>query len=148
MASIPGLMIPTGVATLVVPAVTVAEVMARPADLKPIPAAESWVAGYFRWRNCPVTLVSFERIAAGREIPDYSRVCVFHPLPGRQTIDYFALTMKGEPRSLQITDSAGAGAPPAEIADQFVAGAVQVDGRTLVIPDFDALKAAFYPDGE
>lgn len=148
MASIPGLLVPTEVATLIVPAATVAEVVAKPADLKPLPASEPWVVGYFRWRNYPVTLVSFERIAADREIPNFSRVCVFHPLPGRQSFDYFALTMKGEPRSLEITDSAGPGSLPAHVAEQFVAGTVAADDRSLVIPDFGALKAAFYPDDQ
>lgn len=145
MASIPGLIVPTESATLVVPAATVAEVVAKPADLKPLPAAAPWVAGYFRWRNCPVTLVSFDRIAAGRESPDFSRVCVFHPLPGRPSFDYFAIIMKGEPRSVEISDAAGVGSPPAILSERFVSGAVQVDGRTLIIPDFGALKAAFYP---
>lgn len=148
MASIPGLMVPTEVATLLVPAITVAEVVAKPADLKPLPAVEPWVAGYFRWRNCPVTLVSFDRIAAGRESAEYSRVCIFHPLPGRQFIDYFALIMKGEPRSLEITDSAGAGSLPPHLSQRFVSGTVQTDDEILVIPDFAALKTAFYPDAQ
>lgn len=147
MASIPGLLVPTEVAALVVPAVTVAEVVARPADLKPLPVVQPWVAGYFRWRKCPVTLVSFDRIAAGRESAEYSRVCIFHPLPGRQPFDYFALIMNGEPRSLEITDSAGAGDLPPQLSERFVSGTLQAGDRTLVIPDFDALKSAFYPDG-
>jgi len=148
MASIPGLRVPTAAATLVVPAITVAEVVAKPAEIKPLPAAEPWVAGYFRWRNYPATLVSFDRIAAGRESPGFSRVCVFHPLPGRQSFDYFALIMEGEPRSMEITDSAGAGPLPAHLYEQFVAGTLQAVDQTLVIPDFGALKAAFYPDGQ
>lgn len=147
MTSISGLMVPTEAASLVVPAVTVAEVVRKPPDLKPLPASEPWVAGYFRWRNRPVTLVSFDRLAAGRESPDFSRVCVFHPLPGRQPFDYFALIMRGEPRSVEVTDSAGAGVPPAHLSARFVSAAVEIDGRTLVIPDFNALKSAFYPGG-
>lgn len=145
MTSIPGLMVPTEAANLVVPTVTVAEVVAKPADLKPLPASEPWVAGYFRWRNRPVTLVSFDRLAAGRESPGFSRVCVFHPLPGRQPFDYFALIMRGEPRSIEVSDSAAAGVPPAYLSARFVSAAVEIDGRTLVIPDFGALKSAFYP---
>lgn len=147
MASIPGLLVPTEVAALVVPAATVAEVVAKPADLKPLPAVQPWVAGYFRWRKCPVTLVSFDHIAAGREIAEYSRVCIFHPLPGRQPFDYFALIMNGEPRSLEITDSAGAGELPPQLSERFVSGTLQVGDRTLVIPDFDALGSVFYPGG-
>lgn len=138
-------MVPTEAATLVVPAATVAEVVAKPAALKPLPGVAPWVVGYFRWRNRPVTLVSFDRIAAGRESPDFSRVCVFHPLPGRPSFDYFAMIMKGEPRSVEITDSADAGSLPVNLSEQFVSGTVQADDRTLVIPDFGALKAVFYP---
>jgi chemotaxis signal transduction protein len=140
-------MLPTGVARLIVPAATVAEVVTRPASLKPLPASEPWVAGYFRWRNNPVTLISFESIAANLGVPGYTRVCVFHPLPGRQPHDYFALIVNAEPRTMEITDSAVAASPPPQLSRRFVAGAVQIDGQTLVIPDFDALKAAFYPGG-
>lgn len=141
-------MVPTEAATLLVPAATVAEVVSKPRDLRPLPAAEPWVAGYFRWRNRPVPLVSFERIATGREGPQGTRACVFHPLPGRPAFDYFALIVQGEPRSVEITDSADAGPLPENIAERFVSGTVQLDDRTLVIPDFGALKAAFYPHGE
>ncbi|HSH40952.1 MAG TPA: chemotaxis protein CheW [Arenicellales bacterium] len=147
MAAIPGLVLPTGVARLVVPAATVAEVAPEPAALKPLPASERWVAGYFHWRNYPVTLISFESISANLGMPGYSRVCVFHPLPGRQPHDYFALIVNGEPRTLEITDSATAAPPPPQLSRRFVAGAIQVEGQTLVIPDFDALQAAFYPQG-
>ena len=148
MAPIPGLRVPTAVATLVVPAVAVAEVVAKPPDLRPLPAVEPWVEGYFRWRNYPVTLVSFDRMAAGWESPDFSRVCIFHPLPGRHAFDYFALIMEGEPRSMEITESAGAGPLPLHLSEQFAAGTLQAVDQTLVIPDFGAMKAAFYPDGQ
>lgn len=143
---IPAVIVPTGVAALVVPSASVAEVVVVPPDLKPLPAVESWVLGYFRWRNYPVTLVSFERLAANQEVAQYNRVCVFYPLPGREPFDYFAVGMCGEPRSLEIPDSAGAVSVPSGVPNRFVAGAVAVGDRTLVIPDFDALKAAFYPD--
>jgi chemotaxis signal transduction protein len=146
MAGVQSLMIPTGVATLVVPSATVAEVIAGSPGLKPLPGVEPWVLGYFRWRNYPVTLVSFERLAAGRDISSFYRLCVFFPLPGREAFDYFALGLTGEPRGLEITDSAGPGALPAGLSQRFAAGAITMDDRTLVIPDFDALKAAFYPD--
>jgi chemotaxis signal transduction protein len=146
MPGIPAVMVPTGIATLVVPSPAVAEIVSNPSDVKPLPAVESWVLGYFRWRNNPVTLVSFERLAADREMAQFNRVCVFYPLPVREPFDYFALGLSGEPRSLEIPDSARAVSIPPEVSNRFVAGAVAVDDRTLVIPDFDALKAAFYPD--
>ena len=137
-------MLPTEVATLVVPGATVAEVVARPTDLKPLPAVKPWVRGYFRWRNCPVTLVSFEMLAADRKVVEYSRACIFYPLPGQRPFEFFALTVNGEPRSLEITDSAGVGALPAGVDERFVSGILEQNDRTLVIPDFGALAAAFY----
>lgn len=146
MAGVQAVIVPTGIAALVVPSATVAEIVSNPPDVKPLPAVEPWVTGYFRWRNYPVTLVSFERLAAGWETVRFHRVCVFYPLPGREPFDYFALGMSGEPRSLEIPDSAGAVSIPAPAASRFAAGAVTLDDRTLVIPDFEAMKAAFYPD--
>ena len=144
MAALPGLMIPTDVATLVVPSATVAEIVSGSPPIKPLPAVESWVQGYFRWRNYPVTLVSFEGLATGREKSKFRRLCVFYPLPGRQAHEYFALGTSGEPRTLEIDDSAGPVPLPEGVSPGFAAGAVTVGGRTLVIPDFEAWKAAFY----
>lgn len=145
MATVPGLILPTTVATLVVPAATVAEILLHPPELHPLPGVEPWVLGYFRWRNCPVTLVSFDRLAADREISQFSRVCVLYPLPGRESFDYFALAMKGDPRSVEVPDSAAAESLPADVSPRFAAGAVKINDRILVIPDFDAFETAFYP---
>lgn len=146
MVSIPGLVVPTEAATLIVPAGTVAEIISRPSSLKPLPVMAPWVLGYFRWRNYPVTLVSFDRLAADREISGFSRVCVFYPLAGREPFDYFAFVMKGEPRSLEIPDSADAGVLPAQISPQFAVGALRIADLTYVIPDFEHLKTVFYDE--
>jgi chemosensory pili system protein ChpC len=145
MVSVSGLVVPTQVGALVVPTATVAEVVSRPA-LKPLPSTARWVLGYFHWRNYPVTLVSFERLAADRKISEFSRVCVFYPLPGREPFDYFAFAISGEPRSLEISDSSEAGSLPAQVSPQFAAGALRIGDSTYVIPDFDRLKAAFYDE--
>lgn len=146
MAVIPGLMVPTAAATLIVPAAAVAEIVSHPPEVKPLPGVEPWVEGYFRWRNYAVTLVSFERLAADREISQCSRVCVLYPLPGRQSFDYFALAMNGDPRGVEIPDSVVSDPIPAGISQRFAAGAVKINDRTLVIPDFEGFKTAFYPD--
>jgi len=145
MAAVPGLMIPTEAAPLVVPAATVAEIVPNSPEVRALPASPVWVLGYIRWRNYPVTLVSFERLASDRDMPGFSRICVFYPLPGREAHDYFAMIMSGEPRSLEITDEVAAGTLPAQVSRQYSAGAVIVEGRHLVIPDLEALKAVFYP---
>lgn len=145
MAAIPGLIIPTEAAALIVPAATVAEIILNPPEVKALPASPHWVLGYIRWRNYPVTLVSFERLASDRDTSGFSRMCVFYPLPGREAHDYFAMIMSGEPRSLEITDAAAAGTLPPQVSRHYSAGAVTLEDRTLVIPDFAALKTAFYP---
>lgn len=145
MAAVPGLLIPTEAAELIVPAATVAEIILTPPEVKALPASPPWVLGYIRWRNSPVTLISFERLASDRDISGFSRMCVFYPLPGREAHDYFAMVMSGEPRSLEITDAAAAGTLPPQVSRHYAAGAVTMGDRTLVIPDFEALKEAFYP---
>ena len=145
MTAVTSLMVPTTIAALVLPAATVAEIVPHPPELRPLPGVKPWVMGYFRWRNYPVTLVSFEHLAAGMEMTGFSRVCVMYPLPGRESFDYFALAMNGDPRSVEVTESAAAVALPAGISERFAAGALSINDRTLVIPDFDALEKAFYP---
>lgn len=142
MAAVQGLTIPTEAATLVVPAAMTAEIIPRPPEVQPLPGAPPWVLGRFSWRNHSVTLISFDRLAADREASEPSRICVFHPLPGRPSTDYFALAMHGDPRSVEITDSAVAGSRPGALSPRFVAGVLSVNERALVIPDFDALHSA------
>jgi len=145
MAAVPGLMIPARACTLLVPAATVAEIISTPPEVRPLPLSPDWVLGYIRWRNYPVTLVSFDAIASDRETAGFSRVTVFYPLPGRETYDYFALAMNGDPRSLEVTDAAAAGPLPPGVSGHYAAGTVSLENQVLVIPDFEALKAAFYP---
>jgi len=145
MAALPGLIIPTEAAALIVPAASVAEIILSPPEVKPLPASPPWVLGYIHWRNYPVTLVSFERLASDQEISGFSRICVLYPLPGREAYDYFAVVTNGEPRSLEITDAVASAPLPPRVSKRYAAGAITLDHQTLVIPGLEALKTAFYP---
>lgn len=146
MNSVISLTIPTSIATLVVPTSMVAEVVVGPVETFPLPGVNPWVKGYFYWRNYPVTLVSFDRLAANQDPEEYKRICVFYPLYSREQHDYFALTAVGEPRSTVIHQSVSKEKLPDELSHRFAASALRHNGATLVVPDIDSIKAAFYPD--
>jgi len=147
MPSVAGLAIPAGALTLLVPVATIAEIVAPPAYVEPVAGGEPWLRGTFQWRNYSVTLLSFDRLATGREADEYHRACVFHPLPGRRPEDYFAVLASGEPRGVEVDEQTPDGNLPADAGTRFVAAALSVAGRDLVVPELEALRSVLYPDG-
>lgn len=138
------LLISTDIAPVVVPTSAVAEVIPR-APPQPVPMTRPWNLGFIVWRGLPVTVVSFEALVGGSPpIVEPARLVVFYPLSGCRNEEFFAIAANREPRSL-IVDSDVAGAPmPYGVAPEFVAGALQHNQQIAVIPNFEAMKQAFY----
>jgi len=138
------LVIATEVAPIVVAAASVAEVLARVA-LLPVPGTYPWVLGFFVWRQQPVNVISFEAMAGGPvPVMEPSRIVVFYPLPGRGKEDYFAIATNREPRSLIVTNDTQGADLPAGLSSEFIAGAMQSGDQVIAIPDFTAMRKAFY----
>lgn len=129
---------------MVLPHAMVCEIV-KPIQIEPLPGTPPWVLGYCIWRGSPVSVMSFEHLlevdAADAEP---RRLIVMHPLPGRHAYDHFAITSCGEPSSVKIGADVGP-ATPRDVPLRFVAGGVDLPGGPGIIPDFDALKAVFYP---
>ena len=142
--SVPVLLIPTAVGTVVVPSAAVCEVLPE-VKLEPIPAAREWVLGYCIWRNTPVTVISFERLSADdiASIP-IGRIVVMYPLPGRANHEYFAIAASHDPRSGFVESDTTSQPVPAQVGQRYIASATEINGVVGLIPDFEALKAAFY----
>jgi len=139
--------IPLAGYSLLIPSASIAEV-ANPTEMYPVPGAAAWVIGVIGWRAQAVPIVAFEALIGGAvpEVSAESKIVVFYPFSGRRDRGFYALLSLAEPRPQVV--SAGSIEPedPAQLPDTPLIGAgVKIKGRTLFIPDFDALQRAFYP---
>jgi len=139
--------IPLGGLSLVVPSAAVAEVVTAGA-LVPLPQAPLWVIGVLGWRSHAVPVISFEALCGGEQlgVSAMSKMVVFYPLTGRNEWEFFGVLTQAEPRPQPVDAGAVIAAEPSELPDTpYIAAGLKADGRLLAIPDFDALKKAFYP---
>ena len=138
--------IPLGRFPLLVPSATIAEVVSMSA-LAALPCSPAWVLGVLGWRNHAVPVVSFEALLAGTP-PQRGRrdkVVVFYPLPGRSDAEFFGIASTREPQPHLIIEGNEILASPAGAVDSpYVGATVKLGAATLLIPDFEALNAAFY----
>lgn len=139
--------IPINGRALLVPSAAVAEVTTMHA-LAPLPGAPAWVIGVLGWRSHAVPVVSFEALCGGPVArPEHgSKIVVFYPLAGRRDWEFFGLLTQAEPRPQPVDAGAAIAAEPSELPDtRYIAAGLKTEGRLLVIPDFEAVKTAFYP---
>lgn len=141
--------LPLGKLSLVVPSASVAEIVAIGQPV-PLPYAPDWVIGVVGWRTLGVPVVSFESLVAGKLVPvsatAHSKVVVFYPLPGRSEWEFFGILTTAEPRPRALSPAV---VIPADVSDlpasPHVASGLKYDNRLLVVPDFKAVQAVFYP---
>jgi chemosensory pili system protein ChpC len=139
--------IPLAGASLLVPSAAVAEVT-NPTEVHPLPGAPAWVLGVIGWRSQPVPVISFEALI-GKPVPplsDDAKIVVFYPLAGPRDGEFYAMLAIAEPRPQPITSKSIETEDPARLPDTpLIAAGVRIKGRTLYIPDFDALRRTFFP---
>lgn len=139
--------IPVAGSTLLVPSAAVAEVT-NPTQMFRVPGTPPWLLGVVGWRSQAVPIVSFEALigqpASG--VLASSKIVVFYPIAGRREGDFYGVLSVSEPRPQSVTSSNVETEDPARLPDTpLVAAGVKIRGRTLLIPDFDALRGVFYP---
>lgn len=133
--------------SLLLPSAAVAEVT-NPAPISPVPGGPVWLLGAFGWRAQAVPVVSFEGLIeqATTPVAAGSRIVVLYPLRGGRAGGFFAFYAIAEPRPQSIIEGAVTAVSDDGLPDsQFIAAGVKIRDRVLYIPDFDALKRAFYP---
>ncbi|MFQ5995975.1 MAG: chemotaxis protein CheW [Acidiferrobacterales bacterium] len=139
--------IPSGRFPLLVPSATIAEVI-NCGELTPLPISPAWVLGVCGWRTTALPVVSFETLLTGM-LPTpgpRSRVIVFYPLRGRGEEEFFGIFSTKEPQPHIIGDASElANSPAGAVESPYVAATVRLREETLLIPDLEALRAAFYP---
>ncbi|MBI3900376.1 MAG: chemotaxis protein CheW [Gammaproteobacteria bacterium] len=133
--------------SLLLPSAAVAEVT-NPAALSPVPGGPPWLLGVFGWRLQTVPIVSLE-VLMGQTVASHvegAKIVVFYPLRGAKDMEFFGLLSAGEPRPQSITaESIESLDNDALLDSPFIASGLKLKERTLLIPDFDALRKAFYP---
>lgn len=139
--------IPLTEGALLVPSAAVAEV-ANPTEMFPLPGTPPWVLGVVGWRSQAVCVVSFEALmgATPSFVTAGSKIVVFYPFTGRPESEFYAILSSSEPRPQTVMSGAIEEEDPARLPDTaLIAAGIRLKERTLLIPDFDVLRAAFYP---
>ncbi|HEU5338304.1 MAG TPA: chemotaxis protein CheW [Sulfuricaulis sp.] len=138
--------VPLDGSTLLVPSASVAEVI-NMQKLAPVPFGEPWLHGAIGWRTLAVPVISIEMLFGAPAMTriDAAKIVIFYPLSGRKDWEFFAVFATAEPRP-QVLDGSQPVAKSSELLDSpYIAAGLKVDGRLMLIPDFEALKKAFYP---
>lgn len=140
---VPSLMLPFFDKTLLVPTVTVAEVVGyRKPDQ--IEGAPDWLLGLFAWRDQRVPMMSLELLTGQPLAPvsDLSRVAVFNYTGVSEELPFVAVPTVGIPKLARVTadELALQDAGPANV---FEKSRVKLNGESLVIPEISALEQAY-----
>ncbi len=143
-----GLLIPLQGKQLLLPNVSVAELVAWQPPV-PLEQAPDWLLGQFRWREQTLPLVSFER--CNGEQGDSSsgsaqeRVVILNGIGGDARLPFIGLLVQGIPRSIRLS--------PRELVPlsghqgTLEKMRVQASGEEAVIPDLDLLERLLLESG-
>jgi chemosensory pili system protein ChpC len=140
---VPSLMLPFNDKVLLMPTVTVAEIVGygQPA---PIEGAPDWLLGKFRWRNQEVPMLSLE-LLSGQPLPDtslYSRVAVLNHTGISDDLPFIAVPTVGIPKLERVTEDQLT-MQDSEPANRFEKARVNLNGEDLVIPEIASLEQAY-----
>jgi chemosensory pili system protein ChpC len=136
------LQIPMYEESILLPNAAVAEVIGY-IEPEPLPDAPDWYLGKISWREHQVPLISFE-VASGGQNPGYlggSRIAVLNTLQGNRQFPYIAIVTQGIPSLKLVREKQIASDQRDSEERQSIAGFVQLDNVSLVIPDIDDLEA-------
>lgn len=136
------LQIPMYEESLLLPNAAVAEVIGY-VEPEPLPDAPDWYLGKIAWREHKVPLISFE-VASGGQNPGSlsgARIAVLNTLQGNRQAPYIGIVTQGIPSLKLVREKQIAPDKHAAKERQSIAGFVQLDNVSLVVPDIDDLEA-------
>lgn len=133
--------------SLLVPSAAVAEVT-NPTSFTRVPGAPPWFLGVMGWRSQAVPVVCFEALL-GQPIPPAAagtKIVIFYPMADARDREFYGVVALAEPRPQQVVSNLVEPEDPQRLPDTpYIAAGVKIKGRPSYIPDFDALRRAFYP---
>lgn len=134
------LLVPVTGRQLLLPNITVAEVVAA-TEITPAPeGSASWHQGFISWRDMMIPVVAFEAVN-GQSVPrEFEHIAIISGISAQRDLPYYGIVVQGVPRVAkvkiaQLEDLEGAPTGPAEFLQ------VRYAGELAVIPDLDALEA-------
>jgi len=136
------LQVPMYEESILLPNAAVAEVTPY-TDPEPLPDAPDWYLGKINWRDRHVPLISFE-VASGGQNPGTikgSRIAILNTLNGNARVPYIAMITQGIPSLKLVKESQIVRDNSGDQERHSVAGYVQLDKVSLLIPDIDDLEA-------
>ncbi len=141
--TLPCLLIPVQGGRLVIPNVTVAELIPYQAP-EPTNSPQEWLIGRLEWRGTLIPVVSYEKFCGyplGAHSQDV-RIAVVNAPNGEQgALRFFGLVVQGIPSLVKLEDAAIKENPNVEtIPGQAMA--VTLETGHGIIPDLDAIEAA------
>lgn len=140
---IPSMLLPVDGKTLLVPGVSVAEIVnysyaERPED------APDWLFGFITWRKLPVPLVSFEWLN-GQPMPPRSgnpRIAVLNNTGVDERVPFLAIPILAIPRLVRILPRDVSDVADATLGQAEMEALNLSSGETVFIPDVSVLERA------
>lgn len=138
VAQITGLLLTLSDRLLLVPNTAVAELVAY-RNVQPAENSPNWLLGQIAWRDLSLPLLALEAVENDTPVDlDSARVVIINDIGGRPKFRFFALLIKGIPRSVRIDDSLQ------RLSDEPLQAleldAVSIDGEVAKIPDLAGLE--------
>ena len=138
VAQITGLLLTLSDRLLLVPNTAVAELVAY-RNVQPAENSPNWLLGQTAWRDLSLPLLALEAVENDTPVDlDSARVVIINAIGGRPKFRFFALLIKGIPRSVRIDDSLQ------RLSDEPLQAleldAVSIDGEVAKIPDLAGLE--------
>ncbi len=138
VAQITGLLLTLSDRLLLVPNTAVAELVAY-RNVQPAENSPNWLLGQIAWRDLSLPLLALEAVENDTPVDlDSARVVIINAIGGRPKFRFFALLIKGIPRSVSIDDSLQLLSD--EPLQALELDAVSIDGEVAKIPDLAGLE--------
>jgi len=142
---IPSLYLPVSKQQLLLPNVSVAEVVGYQQPINKLPEMPNYFLGLIKWRGVDIPVISYE--FANEQIPDKltknSRIVVINTIGEHQaSIPFFAIVTQGIPRLVKVSDGL------IKTLNNKIGKAdsvlVKVDGEEAIIPNIEFLESLVY----
>ena len=141
VAEVACLFIPVKEKTLLLPNVSVAEIISFEQPVRR-PEMPPWFLGHVEWRNTLVPVVSFE--LANGERPDLDdsidRIAVINSVSAQSRMPFFAIPVTGIPRLVRVTPESIAPMSTRHKLAEHAAVTVGEQKEEAVIPNLDHLE--------
>lgn len=140
---VPSLMLPFADKTLLVPTVTVAEIIGY-RRARAIENAPEWLMGFIQWREHSVPMMCLE-VLCGEPMPEahrFDRIAVLNYTGMSEDLPFVAIPTVGIPKLERVTSELlnMQDQPP---ANAFEKARVNLNGDDLVIPEVASLEEAY-----